>query len=65
MIGPLPMDLTQQLHADQVEVICDPIHRPNPMIHTHPSHHHNKERKKQASFLVQISNTELSKLRTE
>ena len=44
------MELTQQLHADQVEVICDPIHQPNPMIHTHPSHHHNKAGKNKQVF---------------
>ena len=68
MIGLLPMELTQQLHADQMEVICNPIHQPNPMIYTHPSHHHNKAGKTSEfslSFMVQISNTGLSELRTE
>ena len=30
------MELTQQSHANQLEVICDPIHQPNPMIHIPP-----------------------------
>ena len=44
------MEFTKKLYVDQVEVICDSIHQPNPMIHTYPNHHHNKAGKNKIVF---------------